>query len=75
MQHTWEEQIQKFRDTKKKSVIFSELLSLAENLLLKVKSLTSDNDAQVLNLQKEIESLKQENKDLRSELDIAWKNQ
>lgn len=75
MQHTWEEQIQKFRDAKKKSVIFSELLSLAENLLLKVKSLTSDNDAQVLNLKKEIEGLKQENKDLRSELDIAWKNQ
>lgn len=70
----WTDKLQKFKDVKRKTANMDELIQLAESMANKIASLKSEAQAKEDADKKEIEALKSEVKDLRDELDIAWKN-
>ena len=70
----WSDQLQKFKDLKRKSAHLDELIVLAESMVSKIETLAKESKTLKENSDKEIDLLKKEAKDLRDELDIAWKN-
>lgn len=70
----WSDKLQTFKNLKRKSAHLEEIIALADLMVSKIESLTKEKNTLQEASEKEITLLKQEAKDLRDELDIAWKN-
>jgi cell division protein FtsB len=68
----WDDQLKKFREMKRKSAPVTELLAVAEDVLIKLRNLKQEKDTEIAKLTAENQSLKQTNNDLMNELDKAW---
>ena len=71
----WMDELEKFKAVKRKSAQVTSLIEFAERMAAKLTSTQNELDAVKAKHEEELTKLKTEIREVREELDIAWKNQ